>query len=135
MTDEHGTADPTKAFEEPPPEEEIEEIDAERERRLEDANRPEGAEVDNTGETLPTVEKFKELNADDDGVEGAAGTSDPSKAFRENPPSEEEVREIEAERERRLDPANRPEGAEVDNTGDNLPDFIKEEMQGRQDRD
>ncbi|GAA4696267.1 hypothetical protein GCM10023226_38360 [Nocardioides nanhaiensis] len=31
-------------------------------------------------------------------------------------PSEEEIREIEEERERRLDPANRPENAEVDNT-------------------
>ena len=32
-------------------------------------------------------------------------------------PDEETKREIEAERKRRLDPANRPEGAEVDNTG------------------
>jgi hypothetical protein len=129
MSDEHGTADPTKAFEEKPPEDEIEDIDAERERRLDPDNRPEGAEVDNTGETLPTVEEFKELNAEDDDVEGAAGTSDPSKTFKENPPSEEEVKEIEAERERRLDPENRPEGAEVDNTGENLPDFIKDEME------
>ncbi|MEH3034454.1 MAG: hypothetical protein PGN07_10580 [Aeromicrobium erythreum] len=30
--------------------------------------------------------------------------------------SEEDVRRIEAEREERLDPANRPEGAVVDNT-------------------
>jgi hypothetical protein len=132
MSDEHGTADPTRAFEEKPPEDEIEDIDAERERRLDPDNRPEGAEVDNTGETLPTVEEFKDLNADDEEVEGAAGTSDPSKAFKDNPPSEEEVKEIEAERERRLDPANRPEGAEVDNTGENLPGFIKDEIQEQQ---
>jgi hypothetical protein len=132
MSDDHGTADPTKAFEEKPPEDEIEDIEAERERRLDPANRPEGAEVDNTDETLPTVEEFKELNAADDEVEGASGTSDPSKAFKENPPSEEEVEEIEAERERRLDPASRPEGAEVDNTGENLPDFIKDEIREQQ---
>ena len=40
--------------------------------------------------------------------------------------------EIDAERERRLDPANRPEGAEVDNTGtrdedrDDTPDDARE---------
>ena len=129
MTDERGTADPTKAFADAPAEDEIAEIDAERERRLATENRPEGAEVDNTGETLPTVEKFDELNAGDAGVEGAAGTSDPSKAFKENPPSADEVREIEAERERRLATENRPEGAEVDNTGENLPDFIKDELE------
>lgn len=48
--------------------------------------------------------------------EGSAGTSDPSKRFRENPPDEDEQKEIEEERERRLDPENRPEGSEVDNT-------------------
>ena len=48
--------------------------------------------------------------------EGSAGTSDPSTKFRENPPDEQEQKEIEEERERRLDPENRPEGAEVDNT-------------------
>ncbi|MCW2794214.1 MAG: hypothetical protein JWO76_3312 [Nocardioides sp.] len=110
-------------------------MEEERERRLDPDNRPEGAEVDNTGETLPTVEEFKERNAGDDEVEGAAGSSDPSKAFKENPPSEEEVEEIEAERKRRLDPDNRPEGAEVDNTGENLPDFIKEEIREQQGRD
>ncbi len=31
-------------------------------------------------------------------------------------PSEEEIAEIEAERQRRLDPANRPENSEVMNT-------------------
>jgi hypothetical protein len=63
------------------------------------------------------------------------GTADPSKAFRENPPSEEEVAEIEAERERRLDPANRPKNAEVDNTGENMPAFIKDELQEPQARE
>jgi hypothetical protein len=48
--------------------------------------------------------------------EGRAGSSDPSQRFRENPPDEEEQQEIEEERKRRLDPENRPEGAEVDNT-------------------
>lgn len=97
-----------------PSDQEQREIEAERERRLAPENRPDGAEVDNTDATLPTVEAFKEQNA---GGEGVAGTADPSKFFRENPPSEDEVTEIEAERERRLAPENRPEGAEVDNTG------------------
>ncbi|WP_170219282.1 hypothetical protein [Nocardioides litoris] len=48
--------------------------------------------------------------------EGQVGSSDPSKRFREMEVSEEEQREIEEERARRLDPANRPENAEVDNT-------------------
>ena len=97
-----------------PSEQEQQEIEAERERRLAPENRPENAEIDNTDATLPTVEAFREQNADGEGV---AGTADPSKFFRENPPSEEEVAEIEAERERRLAQENRPDGAEVDNTG------------------
>lgn len=36
------------------------------------------------------------------------------------PPPGMTEEEVEAERERRLDPANRPEGAEVDNTGRNF---------------
>jgi hypothetical protein len=48
--------------------------------------------------------------------EGRAGTADPGKRFREMEVSEEEQREIAEERERRLDPANRPENAEIDNT-------------------
>ncbi len=98
-------------------EEERREIEEERQRRLDPANRPEGAEVDNTGVTLPVVEEFARLNAEGD-VEGAAGTSDPSEIFRAIEVSDEERREIEEERRRRLDPANRPDGAEVDNTGD-----------------
>lgn len=35
--------------------------------------------------------------------------------------------EIEAERERRLDPDNRPANAEVDNTGDAMPDVAKDD--------
>jgi len=100
-------------------------IEAERERRLASENRPDNAEVDNTGKTLPTVEEFERLNEGDD-TEGSAGTADPSAVFRENPPSEEEVAEIEAERERRLAPENRPDNAEVDNTGDNMPDIAKD---------
>lgn len=50
------------------------------------------------------------------GQEGQAGSADPSKRFREMEVSEEEQREIAEERERRLDPANRPENSEVDNT-------------------
>ena len=56
--------------------------------------------------------------------------SDPSKRFRENPPGDDEVKEIEEERARRLAPENRPDGAEVDNTGENMPDFIKEDLGG-----
>ncbi|MGH3361709.1 MAG: hypothetical protein ACRDOM_04550 [Nocardioides sp.] len=49
--------------------------------------------------------------------EGSAGSADPSRTFRENPPDDGEVKEIEEERERRLDAENRPEGVEIDNTG------------------
>ena len=50
--------------------------------------------------------------------------------FRENPPDDAEVKEIEDERARRLAPDNRPDGAEIDNTGENMPDFIKEDLGG-----
>ena len=103
------------AFEEKPPQERIDEIEADREARLDPDNRPENVEVDNTDATLPTVEEFARLNEGED-QEGAAGTADPSEAFRENPPSDEEVAEIEEERKRRLAPENRPDNAEVDNT-------------------
>ena len=101
------------------------EIEAERERRLAPENRPENAEVDNTDATLPTVEEFEELNRGEE-QEGSAGSSDPSAAFRRIHPSDEEVAEIEAERERRLAPENRPENTEVDNTGENMPDVAKD---------
>ncbi len=113
------------AFQEKPPQERIDEIEADRERRLDPENRPENVEVDNTDATLPTVEEFARANEGED-QEGAAGSADPSEVFRENPPSEEEAAEIEAERERRLAPENRPENAEVDNTGDNMPDVAKD---------
>ena len=113
------------SFEEKPPQERIEEIEAERERRLAPDNRPDNTEIDNSDATLPTVEEFAELNAGDE-QEGSAGTSDPSEVFRENPPSDDEVKEIEAERERRLAPENRPDNAEVDNTGDKMPDIAKD---------
>ena len=51
-----------------------------------------------------------------DSEEGSAGTADPTRKFRETEVSEEEQREIEEARRQRLDPANRPENAEVDNT-------------------
>lgn len=51
-----------------------------------------------------------------DSEEGVAGTADPSKRFREMEVSEEERAEIERTREMRLDPENRPENSEVDNT-------------------
>jgi len=104
---------------------EVEEIEAERERRLAPENRPDNAEIDNTDAELPTVKEFEELNADDD-PEGSAGSADPSEVFREMKPSEEEVAEIEEERQRRLAPENRPENAEVDNTGENMPDVAKD---------
>ncbi len=103
-----------------PPDETIEEIEQERERRLADENRPEGAVIDNSDATLPTVEAFAEAERDESG-EGVVGTSDPSEIFKENPPSEEEQAEIEEERKRRLDPGNRPENTEIDNTQDPPP--------------
>ena len=118
-----GAGDPGEGFAERPPESEVEEIQAERERRLAPENRPENAEIDNTDTTLPTVEEFAGLDAGDE--EGSAGSSDPAAAFREIEPSEEEVAEIEAERERRLAPENRPENTEIDNTGDNMPEIAK----------
>jgi hypothetical protein len=110
---------------EKPTQSEIEEIEAERERRLDPENRPDNAEVDNSDADLPTVREFAEMNADDE-QEGSAGRADPSEVFREIEVSDEEVAEIEAERERRLDPENRPENTEVDNTGDNMPDVAKD---------
>jgi hypothetical protein len=121
-----GSGEAAAAFGERPPQGEVEEIEAERERRLAPDNRPENAEVDNTDATLPTVEAFAELNAGDDDAEGTAGSADPAAAFRDIQPSEEEAAEIEAERERRLAPENRPANAEVDNTGDNMPDIAKD---------
>lgn len=47
----------------------------------------------------------------------SGGTADPSAKFREqDPPSDQELQEIERERAERLAPENRPENAEVDNT-------------------
>jgi len=40
-------------------------------------------------------------------------------------PAKDEDDEIEEERQRRLDPDNRPDNAEVDNTGDDMPDVAK----------
>jgi hypothetical protein len=119
-----GTGAPGEGFAERPPESEVAEIEAERERRLDAGNRPENAEIDNTDTTLPTVEEFARLNAGDE-QEGSAGSSDPAAAFREIEPSEEEIAEIEAERERRLAPENRPENTEIDNTGENMPEIAK----------
>jgi hypothetical protein len=96
----------------PPSDTEQEAIDEERRRRLDPANRPDGSEVDNTNATLPTLEAWEAEQDSDDVI----GTSDPSKVFRETEVSDEERAAIAEERERRLDPANRPEGAEVDNT-------------------
>ena len=118
------TGDPGEGFAERPPGSEVAEIEAERERRLAPENRPENAEIDSTDTTLPTVEEFARLNAGDD-QEGSAGSSDPAAAFREIEPSEEEVAEIEAERERRLAPENRPANAEIDNTGENTPEIAQ----------
>jgi len=107
-------------------EEEVEEIEAERERRLDPDNRPENAVIDNSDAELPTVKHFEELNAEDaaDGeeVEGQAGSSDPSQRFKDLEYSEDEIQEMEDERERRLDPENRPDYTEVDNTGRTFED-------------
>ena len=69
------------------------------------------AEEEPVSDEQPEVEE--QPDAED---EQKAGSADPSKRFREMDVSEEEQREIAEERERRLDPDNRPEGAEVDNT-------------------
>ncbi|HET7683147.1 MAG TPA: hypothetical protein VFK34_05735 [Marmoricola sp.] len=56
--------------------------------------------------------------ADDDRYaeqEEGHGTGDTTAPFRERP-DDETIEEIEAERRQRLDPANRPPNAEVDNT-------------------
>lgn len=108
-------ADETSPESDVPADSEIAEVERERERRLAPENRPENAEVDNTGATLPTVEEFERQHAEEE-TEGSAGHADPSEVFREMRPSEEEVAEIEKERERRLAPENRPENAVVDNT-------------------
>ena len=114
--DEQSTAEPAQ--------DEVAEIEAERQRRLDPDNRPHNAEVDNTDAELPTVEEFDRRAAEEsEGQE--QGTSDPSARFRELEIPEEEVAEIEEERRRRLDPDNRPDKAEVDNTGDNMPDVAK----------
>ena len=94
---------------------EIEEIEKAREERFRDENRPENAEVDNTDADLPTVQRFREMTEGED-VEGEAGSSDPSKRFREMEIPPERVDEIEQTREQRLDPENRMENAEVDNS-------------------
>jgi hypothetical protein len=132
MTDDHEdeggrtpTSDPSKAFRENPPEDgEVKEIEEERERRLAPENRPDGAEIDNTGDKMPEIARS---DPDDESAEGQAGHADPGEVFRENPPDDDEVKEIEEERERRLAAENRPDGAEIDNTGENMPDFVKEE--------
>jgi len=113
-----GSADPSQRFrEEDVPEDEQQEIEEERERRLDPDNRPEGAAVDNTDGMPEVVKEFDEEHPPD-----AAGTSDPAEKFREMEVSEEEQREMAEERERRLDPDNRPESAEVDNTGRTFKD-------------
>ena len=108
--------------------EEVSEVEAERRRRLDPDNRPANAEIDNSDAELPTVEEFarREAQADDGDDQG---TADPSERFREIEVSEEEREEIEAERRRRLDPDNRPANAEVDNTGDAMPDIAKDDNQ------
>ena len=105
---------------------ELTEIEEERKRRLDPENRPENAEVDNTDAELPTVEEFENRDAEDRSEEGQ-GTADPAEKFREIQPSEEEIAEIEEERQRRLAPENRPDNAEVDNTGDNMPEVAKDD--------
>ncbi len=111
-----------------PPDDEVSEIEEERARRLDPDNRPDNAEVDNTDAELPTVEEFARREAEQkDGSE--QGTSDPSEKFRQIEVTEEEQAQIEEERQRRLDPDNRPDNAEVDNTGDAMPDIARDENQ------
>ena len=104
--------------------EEIDEIEAERKRRLDPDNRPEMAEVDNTDLEFD-FEREELVDADElareKKAEGSAdGEESRTPAQGGLPPLEEipreEIDEIEAERKRRLDPDNRPDMAEVDNT-------------------
>ena len=111
-----------------PADDEISEIEEERARRLDPDNRPDNAEVDNTDAELPTVEEFARREAEEQDGE-AQGTADPSERFREMEVSEEEQAEMDEERRRRLDPDNRPDNAEIDNTGDRMPEIAKEENQ------
>ena len=104
--------------------EEIDEIEADRERRLAPENRPEMAVVDNTDKDLDDLasggasDSDSDSESDRDGADGSessgrgksSGLPDPEEI------SQEELDEIEAERERRLAPENRPETAVVDNT-------------------
>jgi len=105
--------------------ERVAEIEDERHRRLDPDNRPDNAEIDNTGAELPTVEEFARREREEQGDGG--GTADPGERFRELEVSEEERAEIEEERRRRLDPDNRPDNAEVDNTGDAMPDIAQDQ--------
>jgi hypothetical protein len=70
------------------------------------------------------------MSGSDEQEGGHEPSSDPSKRFRENPPDDDEVKEIEEERARRLAPENRPDRTEVDNTGDNIPENNKEDHRG-----
>ena len=63
-------------------------------------------------------------SSDDHDERQASGTGDPGEGFAERPP-DSEVAEIGAERERRLVPENRPENAQIDNTGDHMPEVAK----------
>ena len=105
-----------------PSDDEVSEIEQERAQRLDPDRRPDNAEVDNTDAELPTVEEFARREAEEkDGDE--QGTSDPSERFRAIEVSDEEQAELEEERRRRLDPDN----AEVDNTGDRMPEIARDE--------
>ena len=117
--------DAQDALQERPPPAEVEEIEAERRRRLAPENRPENAEVDNTGRTLPTVEEFARRDADGQ-QEGSAGSADPSEVFRRMRPTDDEVAEIEAERRRRHPPENPPANAQVAHTRANMPDVARD---------
>ena len=111
-----------------PSDDEVAEVEQERQRRLDPDNRPDNAEVDNTGAELPTVEEFNRREAEERDDE-SQGTADPSEKFRAIEVSEEEQAQIDEERERRLHPDNRPDNAEVDNTGDKMPKIAKDENQ------
>lgn len=124
--------------------EEIDEIEAERKRRLDPDNRPEMAEVDNThlefdferGELVDREELFRrkaessreESSSAGSGQEGANEKRSSDSGLPDlDEMSQEEIDQIEAERERRLDPENRPDMAEVDNT-DKEFDFERGEL-------
>ena len=76
-----------------------------------------GAMSDNDEHGPPETDVDERVRVPEDAPEPGEGSStgDTTAAFREKP-DEATIREIEEERQERLDPENRPRNAEIDNT-------------------